>query len=99
MTGSDVKVTVRRVGKLQGESDQGGEQTERPEHKGMAATPKTPSAGKPLERKVTERHPKALLGKADVEGEVTGKRNLQTVVAGAQASWKGLAEITSGRTC
>src|SRR5215510_12672890 len=99
MTGSDVKVTVRRVGKLQGESDQGGEQTERPEHKGMAATSKIPSAVKSLERNVTVRRPIALLGKADVAGEVTGKRNLQTVVVGAQASWEGLAEITSGRTC
>ena len=48
MTGSDVKVTVRPVGNLQGGSDQGGEQTERPEHKGMAATSKIPSAVKSL---------------------------------------------------
>jgi len=38
------------------------------------------------------------LGKADVAGEVTSKSTLQTVVVGAQASWEGLAEITSGRT-
>ncbi len=38
------------------------------------------------------------MGKADVAGEVTGKSTLQAVVVGAQASWEGLAEITSGRT-
>src|SRR5215468_7977998 len=37
-----------RCRKLQGGSDQGGEQTERPEHKGMAATSKIPSAVKSL---------------------------------------------------
>ena len=86
-------------GKPPGGSDQGGEQTERPEHKGMAATSKIPSAVKSLERNVTVSRPIALLGKADVAGEVTGKCNLQTVVVGAQASWEGPAEITSGRTC
>src|SRR5215468_8938645 len=89
MTGSDVKVTVRPVGNLQGGSDQGGEQTERPEHKGMAATSKIPSAVKSFERNVTVCRPIALLGKADVAGEVTGKCNLQTVVVGAQASREG----------
>lgn len=86
-----------RCRKLQGGSDQGGEQTERPEHKGMAATSKIPPAVKSLERDVTVCRPIALLGKADVAGEVTGKCNLQTVVVGAQASWEGLAEVTSGR--
>jgi hypothetical protein len=37
------------------------------------------------------------LGKADVAGEATGECNLQAVVVGIQASWEGLAEITSGR--
>ena len=46
---------------------------------------------------LTVRRPIPLLGKADVAGEVTGTCNLQTVVAGAQASQEGLAEITSGR--
>ena len=46
MTCSDVKVTNRPAGNCSGGSDQGGEQTERPEHKGMAATPKIPSAVK-----------------------------------------------------
>jgi hypothetical protein len=40
----------------------------------------------------------ALLGKADVAGEATGKCNLQAVVVGVQASREGLAEITSGRS-
>jgi hypothetical protein len=99
MTGSDVKVTVRPVVKLQGESDQVASKLRGLNIKGMAATSKIPSAVKSLERNVTVCRPIALLGKADVAGEVTGKCNLQTVVVGAQASWEGLAEITSGRTC
>ena len=39
-----------------------------------------------------------LRGKANVAGEETGKRNLQTVVVRAQASSEGLAEISSGRS-
>ena len=78
--------------------DEGGKQTERPEHNEMAATSKIPSAVKSLERNVTVRRPIALLGKADVAGEVTGKCNLQTVVVGAQASQEGFTEITSGRS-
>ena len=98
MTCSDVKVTNRSAGNCSGGSDQGGKQTERPEHKEMAATSKTSSAVKSLKRIVTVRRPIPVLGKADVAGEATGKCNLQTVVVGAQASWEGLAEITSGRT-
>jgi len=63
----------------------------------MAATSKRSSAGKSLERVFTVRRPMSLLGKADVAGEVTGARNLPTVVVGAQASQERLAEITSGR--
>jgi hypothetical protein len=98
MTGSDVKVTVCSAGNCGGGSDQGGEQTERPEHKEMTATSKILSAVKSLERNITVRRPIALLGKADVAGEVTGTSNPQTVVVGVQASWEGLAEITSGRS-
>jgi len=83
---------------LCGGSDQGGKQTERPEHKEMAATSKRSSAGKSLERVFTVRRPMTLLGKADVAGEATGACNLSTVVVGAQASQERLAEITSGRT-
>ena len=97
MTCSDVRVTNRPAGNCSGGSDQGGKQTERPEHNEMAATSKIPSAVKSLERNFTVRRPIALLGKADAAGEVTGKGNLQTVVVGAQASWERLAEITSGR--
>ena len=53
---------------------------------------------KSLERDLTVRRPILALGKADVAGEGTGTRTLQTVVVGAQASQEGLAEITSGRT-
>ena len=98
MTGSDVKVTVRLVGNCSGGSDQGGKQTERPEHNEMAATSKIPSAVKSLVRNLTVRRPITLLGKADAAGEVTGKSNLRTVVVGAQASRERLAEITSGRS-
>ena len=98
MTCSDVKVTNRPAGNCRGGSDQGGKQTERPEHNEMAATSKIPSAVKSLERNFTVRRPITLLGKADAAGEVTGKGNLQTVVVGAQASRERLAEITSGRS-
>jgi hypothetical protein len=98
MTCSDVKVTNRPAGNCSGGSDQGGKQTERPEHNEMAATSKIHSAVKSLERNFTVRRPITLLGKADAAGEVTGKGNLQTVVVGAQASRERLAEITSGRT-
>ena len=98
MTCSDVKVTNRPAGNCSGGSDQGGKQTERPEHNEMAATSKIPSAVKSLERNFTVRRPITLLGKADAAGEVTGKSNLQTVVVGAQASWERLAEITSGKS-
>ena len=98
MTGSDVKVTVCLAGNCGGRSDQGGEQTERPEHKEMTATSKIPSAVKSLERNFTVCRPITLLGKADVAGEATGKSNPQTVVVGVQASREGLAEITSGRS-
>jgi hypothetical protein len=98
MTCSDVKVTNRPAGNCSGGSDQGGKQTERPEHKEMAATSKIPSPVNSLERNLTVRRPIALLGKADAAGEVTGKSNLRTVVVGAQASRERLAEITSGRS-
>ena len=98
MTCSDVKDTNRPAGNCSGGSDQGGKQTERPEHKEMAATSKIPSAVKSLERNFTVRRPITLLGKADAAGEVTGKSNLRTVVVGAQASRERLAEITSGRS-
>src|SRR5215831_21604 len=76
------KVTNRPAGNCSGGSDQGGKQTERPEHNEMAATSKIPSAVKSLERNFTVRRPIALMGKADAAGEVTGKSNLQTVVVG-----------------
>jgi hypothetical protein len=38
------------------------------------------------------------LGKADDADEVTGKSNLQTVVAEAQASQERLSGITSGKS-
>ena len=98
MTCSDVKDTNRPAGSCSGGSDQGGKQTERPEHKEMAATSKIHSAVKSLERNLTVRRPITLLGKADAAGEVTGKSNLRTVVVGAQASRERLAEITSGRS-
>src|SRR6516165_7296776 len=98
MTCSDVKDTNRPAGNCSGGSDQGGKQTERPEHKEMAATSKIHSAVKSLERNLTVRRPITLLGKADAAGEVTGKSNLRTVVVGAQASRERLAEITSGRS-
>ena len=45
---SDVKVTVCSTGNRGGGSDQGGEQTERPKHKRMAAAAKSASATKSL---------------------------------------------------
>jgi len=98
MTCSDVKSHKPPCGNCSGGSDQGGQQTERPEHKEMAATSKIHSAVKSLERNLTVRRPITLLGKADAAGEVTGKSNLRTVVVGAQASRERLAEITSGRS-
>ena len=48
MTCSDVKVTNRPAGNCSGGSDQGGKQTEGPEHNEMAATSKIHSAVKSL---------------------------------------------------
>src|SRR6516225_7695808 len=49
--------------KLQLWSDQGGEQTERPEHNEMAATSKIPYAVKSLERNFTVRRPMLFWGR------------------------------------
>ena len=65
-----------------GGSDQGGKQTERPEHKEMAATSKIRSAVKSLELESYRMPTHSSLGKADAAGEVTGKSDLRTVVVG-----------------
>ena len=69
MTCSDVKVTNRPAGNCSGGSDQGGKQTERPEHNEMAATSKIPSAVKSLERNFTVRRPILFWGRPMLQGK------------------------------
>jgi len=94
----DVNVTNCPAGNCCGRSDQSGKQTVRPEHQEMAAACEKSPAVKSLLADGNGKPTHLPLGKADDADEATGKSNLQTVVAEAQASQERLSGITSGRS-
>ena len=95
---SDVKATAAHAHCACGRSDLGGEQTCRPEHKGIIAAPKSKPLLEIAVGTFVERRAVPNVVKADVLWEETGICTTRAAGVGMQACRERFAEITSGRS-